>query len=75
MRCENLLPEENLCILLIDEVYIAEKVELNSSGQTIGFTESDEPTKTVLVFMVEFLQNNFSEVIAYLLVRKLTDGS
>ena len=72
VRCQHLSAEERVCILLIDEVYTAEKIELNASGQMVGLTSAGEPAKTVLAFMVKSLRSKFSEMIALVPVRKLT---
>lgn len=72
VRCQHLSAEERICVLMIDEVYTAEKIELNASGQMIGLTTSGEPAKTVLAFMVKSLRSNFSEMIALIPVRNLT---
>ena len=57
VRCQHLSDEEKTCILLIDEVYTAEKIELNAAGQMVGQTESGESAKTVLAFMVKSLRS------------------
>lgn len=72
VRCQHLSDEEKTCILLIDEVYTAEKVELNAAGQLVGQTEAGESAKTVLAFMAKSLRSSFSEMISLIPVRNLT---
>lgn len=72
LRTRHLKDSEKTMILLIDEIYTAERLELNASGELIGLTESNDLAKTVLVFMVTSLKANFSEVVFLLPVRNLT---
>lgn len=72
VRCQHLSDEEKTCILLIDGVYTAEKIELNATGQMVGQTKSGEKAKTVLAFMVKSLRSSFSEIVSLIPVRNLT---
>lgn len=72
LRCQHLKEMERTCILMIDEVYTAEKLEISASGQIVGLTDDNEAAKTVLVFMVKSLAHDFSEVIKLVPCRNLT---
>ena len=71
LRCKHLSDPEKTVILLIDEVYTAEKLEIDAKGQLVGMTDSNEPAKTVLVFMVKSLRAKFSEVVSLVPTRSL----
>ena len=56
------LSNEKICMLLIDEIYTAKRIEY-SNGCFYGITENGEKTKTVLVFMLQSLQCKYRDVV------------
>ena len=51
LQSEGLSAQEKIVVLLLDEVYTAQRVEYNN-GSFVGLTEDGVPAKTVLAFMV-----------------------
>ena len=72
LRCSNLDDTQKTCILMIDEVYTAEKLELDAKGHIVGVTSESELAKTVLAFMIKSIRSDFSEMISLIPVRNLT---
>ena len=72
LRCKHLSGAEKTVILLIDEVYTAEKLELDARGELVGLAENSDTAKTVLVFIVKSLRSPFSEVVSLVPMRNLT---
>ena len=56
--------------LMIDEVYIAERVEY-CNGPFIGITESGTPAKTVLGFMIQSIHCHYKEVVCLIPISTL----
>lgn len=68
-RVEQIPQHERKVILLIDEIYIAKKVELKR-GEFFGMTE-DGFAKTLLCFMVKSLKGKFQDMVSIYPVAKL----
>ena len=69
-RTEELNEKERLVTLMIDEVYTAKQIEY-ANGSFVGLTESGEPAKTVLAFMVQSSCSKFKDVVCLVPVNKL----
>ena len=69
-RVSNLTDGERTVVLLIDEVYTAQRVEY-SNGSFIGLTENGRPAKTVLAFMVQSVCKNYRDVVCLVPIEKL----
>jgi hypothetical protein len=69
----NLLPErERHVVLLIDEIYTAQRVEYQS-GKLYGY-ESQQTTKTLLCFMVSSVAGHYRDVVCLTPVVNLNSG-
>ena len=69
-RVKNLSDKEKIVTLILDEVYIAERVEY-SNGSFIGLTENGTPAKTVLGFMVQSVCSNYKDIVCLIPVATL----
>ena len=69
-RVSNLTDGERTVVLLIDEVYTAQRVEY-SNGSSIGLTEDGRTAKTVLAFMVQSVCKNYRDVVCLVPIEKL----
>ncbi len=70
-RSATLKEDEKIVILLIDEVYAAQRVEM-VNGRIIGMTENGAVAKTVLTFMVQSIRSKYKDVIKIVPVESLT---
>ena len=57
-------------MLLLDEVYMAQRVEY-SNGSFVGLTEDGVPAKTVLAFMLQSICGKYRDVVCLIPVNKL----
>ena len=62
MRTKSLSDKEKMVTLMIDEVYIAERVEY-SNGSFLGLTENGTPAKTVLGFMIQSICCKYKNIV------------
>ena len=69
-RITELTPKECVFVLLIDEVYTAQRKEY-SDGSFISLTIEGKPAKTVLVFMVQSVVGNFKDIFCLVPINKL----
>ena len=69
-RIKDLSMQEKIVTLVIDEVYLAERVEY-SHGSFVGLTEEDIPAKTVLGFMVQSICSKYKDIICLVLSANL----
>ena len=69
-RAATLTEGERTVVLLIDEVYTAQRVEY-SNGSFIGLTEEGHPAKTVLAFMVQSICKSYKDVVCLVPTEKL----
>ena len=60
---------EKAVILLIDEVYTAQRVEYQN-GTLVGLTEDGECARTVLTFMVQSVCKSYKDVVCPVPVEK-----
>ena len=69
-QSESLSAQERIVVLLLDEVYTAQRVEY-SNGSFVGLTENGVAAKTVLVFMVQSIYGKYRDVVCLMPVNKL----
>ena len=69
-RTSDLTVCERTVVLLIDEVYTAQRVEY-SNGSYVGMTEDGHVAKTVLAFMVQSVCKNYRDIVCLVPVEKL----
>ena len=55
---------------MIVEVYTAQRIECNN-GSFVGLTESGDPAKTVLTFMVQSTCSKYKDVVCLVPVKRL----
>ena len=71
MRVSKLSEFERKVVLIIDEIYIAKRVEY-SGGEIIGLTPDGSVASTLLCFMVKSLTSKFQDIVAIFPMNKLT---
>ena len=69
-RSISLSQHERIVVLMLDEVYAAQRVEY-SNGAFVGLTETGIPAKTVLTFMIQSICGKFKNVVCLVPVDKL----
>lgn len=69
-RTADLTQREQTVVLLVDEVYTAQRVEY-SNGSFVGLTEEGVPAKTVLSFMVQSIGGKYQDIVCLIPVNKL----
>jgi len=69
-RTSSMTEGKRTVMLLIDEVYTAQRVEY-CNGSYIGLMEDGRPTKTVLAFMVQSVCKICRDVVCLIPVEKL----
>ena len=71
MRVSKLSEFERKVLLIIDEIYIAKRVEY-SGGEIIGLTPDGSVASTLLCFMVKSLISKFQDIVAIFPMNRLT---
>ncbi len=69
-RCEKLNNRERIVILMLDEIYCAERAEY-AGGKFFGGGETSEMCKTVLSFMIKSIGGKYSDMVALFPVKNL----
>ena len=69
-RTAGFYPGEKTVVLLIDEVYTAQRIEY-SNGSFTGLTDNGHAAKTVLTLMVQSVCKNYKDVVCLIPVEKL----
>ena len=72
VRIKQISERERHVVLLIDEIYTAQRVEFQT-GKLYGY-ESKQTTKTLLCFMVSSVARNYRDVVCLSAVVNLTSG-
>ena len=72
-RTSHLLPIERKVVLIVDEVYTAQRIEY-CNGQFIGLTKDGTLSKTVLTFMVQSIHSKYRDVVFLVPISKLDSG-
>ena len=67
---KGLSKKEQVVVLLLDEVYTAQRVEY-TNGSFVGLTENSFSVKTVLTFMVQSIAGKYKDVICCIPVNRL----
>ena len=71
MRAANLDENQKIVLLIIDEIYVASRIEL-VDGRLVGVTDNGGVSKTVLVFMVQSIRSKYKDVVKVVPVDTLT---
>lgn len=71
MRISKLNQYERTVLLIIDEIYIAKRVEY-TSGEMQGLTPDGSVASTLLCFMVKSLASKYKDLVAMYPIAKLT---
>ncbi len=69
-RCEKLNEREKIVVLMLDEIYCAERAEY-AGGKFFGSGETSDMAKTVLSFMIKSIGGSYSDMVALFPVRNL----
>lgn len=70
VHCKDLPEKEKIVVLIVDEVYTAQRVEF-TNGSFVGLTEEGTQAKTVLAFMVQSIYGKYKDVVCLIPVKKL----
>ena len=73
-RICNLSPTERKVVLIVNEVYITQRIEY-CNGQFHSLTKVGIPAKTVLAFMAKSIIGKYKDVICLTEINKLYSGS
>ncbi len=71
IRASSLQDNQKTVLLIIDEVYVASRIEL-VDGKLVGVTDNGGLAKTVLVFMVQSIRTKYRDVVKVVPVENLT---
>lgn len=71
LRASKLNEQERTVILIIDEIYVAKRVEY-SAGQLVGLTPDGDVASTLLCFAVKSLACKYVDIVAIYPMAKLT---
>ena len=69
-KTRNLPPHEKIVTLVMDEVYVAQRIEY-TDGAFVGLAADGSSAKTVLSFMVQSVCSNYKDMICLIPVSKL----
>jgi len=70
VRISNLSDHEKKVVLLIDEIYTAQRVEY-SNGSFIGLNKDGVPSKTVVAFMVQSISGKYKDVVCLIPINRI----
>ncbi len=74
LRIRDLNSYQRHVILMIDEIYVAKRVELTASrGEISGFTPETEVATTILCFMVKSACGKYKDMVRMEAVPRLTE--
>jgi hypothetical protein len=71
MRTAKLNEYERTCVLMIDEIYVAKRIEY-SGGEVLGLTADGSVASTLLCFMVKSLVSKYRDIVAIYPMAQLT---
>lgn len=71
LRVSKLAEQERTVVLIIDEIYVAKRVEY-SGGDVQGLTADGTVASTLLCFMIKSLSSKYKDLVAIFPMCKLT---